>query len=109
MAQQNVSVTSTGMQRACGIFQDATATATSQMEAVNGCERALMASWTGEASMGFSRAMNDWEQAFNVIITQLAHMIDVMGGAANTYVQNEQNAAEIAPKWSADVLGLANF
>lgn len=100
MVSGNVSVTTPGMLRACSAFEAASTSATSQLRSVNENQAALQASWRGDASNRFSQAMNDWEGQFQIIVKELNHMIEVMGGNAKTYAQSEEMAANIAAQWS---------
>jgi WXG100 family type VII secretion target len=109
MEQQNVSVTTPAMQQACSLFETTASTMTQQMQSVNDCQSVLQSSWTGDASLRFNSAMNEWEQEFDVIIKELVKMIGVMGGAAKVYAQNEEQAVTAAPQWAQNILGLANF
>lgn len=100
MAINNVQVTTPGMQQAVSHFENASSEATKQMQSVNENQAALMATWTGDASVKFGQAMNDWEHQFQIIIKELNHMIEKMGSNAQVYSQNEQHATGIAGQWA---------
>jgi WXG100 family type VII secretion target len=106
MAVNNVSVTTPGMKAACGNFETASSTATGQMQRVNSEMVTLQASWTGDASIKFGQAMNDWERQFDIIIRELNHMIEVMGGNANAYSANEETAVNTASAWAGGLSGM---
>jgi WXG100 family type VII secretion target len=106
MAVNNVSVTTPGMKQACGQFESASSNATSQMQRVNSEMASLQASWTGDASVKFGQAMNDWEQQFGIIIKELNHMIEIMGGNANAYQSNEETAVNTASAWAGGLSGM---
>ncbi|WP_433261129.1 WXG100 family type VII secretion target [Actinosynnema sp. CS-041913] len=106
MAVDNVSVATTGMKQAASLFEAASSSATRQMQSVNENQASLMASWTGDASAKFGQAMNDWERQFQIIIQELNHMIETMGGNATVYSQNEENATSIAGQWAGGLSDL---
>jgi WXG100 family type VII secretion target len=90
-----------GMKQACGQFESASSSATSQLERVNSEMASLQASWTGDASVKFGQAMNDWEQQFGVIIKELNRMIEIMGGSG----ANELTAVDSASAWAGGLAG----
>lgn len=106
MAGQNVSVDTAGMANAASLFQDASSQSTSQLSSINSEMAALQATWTGAASARFSDAMNSWENNFMVIIRKLNDMIEAMGGNAQGYDQQAEEAANLAGSWSAGLDGI---
>lgn len=106
MAGSNVSVDTAGMAHAASLFQDASSQATSQLSSINTEMAALQATWTGAASIRFSQAMNSWEDNFMVIINKLNGMIEAMGGNAQGYEQQADDAANIATAWSTGLDGI---
>jgi WXG100 family type VII secretion target len=89
------------MKQACGQFESVSSNASSQLERVNSEMASLQASWTGDASVKFGQAMNDWEQQFGVVIKELNHMIEVMGGGR----ANEVTAVDSASAWAGGLTG----
>lgn len=100
MSQPNIQVSTPAMQRAMGLFEGAAQTATNQMQQVNNNQAQLQSAWRGMSSNAFAQAMNTWEGQFNTIIKELIHMIEVMGGNAKAYTQNEDNAVNTAGAWA---------
>lgn len=100
MTQPNIQVSTPAMQKAVGLFQGAAETATKQMQQVNNNQRELQSAWQGQSSNAFAQAMNTWEGQFNTIIKELIHMIEVMGGNAKAYTQNEESAVNTAGSWA---------
>jgi WXG100 family type VII secretion target len=88
------------MTKAAGLFEGASSEATGHLKSVNEEMAALQASWTGDASLRFGRAMNDWEEEFTKVISQLNHMVEVMGGNAKAYAKAADDAEAIAGGWS---------
>lgn len=105
MPAGGVSIGTEGMTGAVQLFTDASSEATGHLKSINEQMAVLQASWTGDASTRFSRAMNDWETNFRTVIAQLDHMIEVMGGNAKAYERAAEEAASIAGSW-ADGLDL---
>jgi len=102
----NVSVDTTGMTHAAQLFQDASSQSTNQLSSINAEMASLQATWTGAASVRFSQAMNSWEDNFMVIIRKLNGMIEAMGGNAQDYVKQADEAANLASAWSAGLDGI---
>jgi len=100
MPPNGVSVDTEGMVRATAKLQETSTEATTHLRSVNGQMAALQATWTGEASLRFGQAMNDWETNFLTVIQKLDHMIEVMTGNASSYDQTADEAAAIAGNWS---------
>lgn len=106
MAGSNVSVDTAGMARAASLFEGASSQAITQLNSINSEMAALQATWTGQASVRFSQAMNDWEGNFLVIVRRLNDMISAMGGNAQDYARQADEAASIADSWSTGLDGL---
>ena len=102
----NVSVDTSGMAHAAQLFQDASSQSTSQLSSINTEMASLQATWTGAASVRFSQAMNSWEDSFMVIIRKLNGMIEAMGGNAQDYEKQADEAANIATSWSTGLDGI---
>ncbi|OLR92197.1 WXG100 family type VII secretion target [Actinokineospora bangkokensis] len=94
-----VSTDTLGMQRAAQQFEAASSESTGHLRSVNETILALQSTWKGDASNNFSRAMNDWENQFQIIINELNNMIQVMGGNAKAYDAAEQEAVNLAPQF----------
>ena len=104
MPAGGASVGTEGMARAAALFQGASDEATGHLKSINEEMAALQATWTGDASTRFSRAMNDWENNFLTVISKLNDMIEVMTGNAQAYGKAADEAAATAGSW-ADGLG----
>jgi WXG100 family type VII secretion target len=96
----HVSVDTIGMARAAQLFQDASSQAIGQLNSINTEMAALQATWRGDASLRFSEAMNSWEEEFQVIIRKLNGMVEAMGGNAQDYNTQSEQAANIATAWA---------
>lgn len=100
MPANGVSVGTEGLTGAATLFESASSESTGHLKSINEQMAVLQASWTGDASTRFSQAMNEWENNFRTVITQLDHMIEVMGGNAKAYDQAAADAASIAGGWA---------
>ena len=101
MPASGVSVGTEGLAGAAQLFEGASSESTGHLKSINDQMAVLQASWTGDASTRFSQAMNDWENNFRTVITQLDHMIEVMGGNAKAYDKAADDAASIAGDWAS--------
>lgn len=106
MPPNSVSVDTAGMVRATSKLESTSTEATTHLRTVNGQMAALQATWTGEASLRFSQAMNDWEADFLTVIQKLDHMVEVMTGNATSYDQTADDAVATAVSWAS---GLTDF
>jgi len=102
----NVSVDTAGMAHAAQLFQDASSQSTNQLSSINTEMASLQATWTGAASVRFSQAMNSWEDNYMVIIRKLNGMIEAMGGNAQDYEKQAEEATNIAGSWSTGLDGI---
>ncbi|HEX3783004.1 MAG TPA: WXG100 family type VII secretion target [Pseudonocardiaceae bacterium] len=89
-------MTSEGMQKAAGYFEQASSDITAQVTKVENALTALHANWTGTAATKFQSAMSDWFSQVKVIFTQLDSMITVMGANAQSYQATQDQAMSIA-------------
>jgi len=106
MPPNGVSVDTEGMVRATSKLESTSTEATTHLRTVNGQMAALQATWTGEASLRFGQAMNDWETDFLTVIHKLDHMIEVMTGNASSYDQAADEAAAVAGSWAGGLSDL---
>lgn len=95
-----------GMQQAAQIFGDRASEFTQELQRVNTMMATLQSTWTGDASRNFNQAIDNWERSFQVIITKLINMMDVMGVNTKDYVASEENAANTAQSFSAALPGV---
>jgi WXG100 family type VII secretion target len=106
MPANGVSIDTEGMTRAVNKLESTSTEASGHLRAVNGQMAALQASWTGDASLRFGQAMNDWEGDFLTVIHKLDHMIEVMTGNASSYDQAADDASAVAGNWAGGLSDL---
>jgi WXG100 family type VII secretion target len=101
-----VSTTEEGMQQAAQEFSDKATEFTGLMQAVNSQMASLQVSWTGQASMGFNQAMDNWEAAFQRVINELLNMLEVMGVTTKGYIAAEDEASGAAQSFATALPGV---
>lgn len=106
MAQNQVTTTEEGMRAAAAEFGNKTSTFNGYLGSVNQEMAALQASWTGDASIRFNTAMDEWEQNFLKVINELILMTEALGGTIKDYSATEDANASIAQSFSE---ALPNF
>lgn len=106
MTMPRVETTEAGMQSAANEFASKAHEFTGYLRGVNTDMQTLQASWTGDASMKFNQAMDNWESAFQSVINQLLHMMDVMGVTTKGYRSAEDDAAQTAQSFAAALPGV---
>lgn len=106
MAVKHLPVTTSGMKQARRQFEAASTNAASQIQRVSAELASLQASWNGDASVRFGHAMSDWEAQFGVIVAELNHMIEVMGGHAGECAVKEKTAVRTASAWAGGLSGM---
>lgn len=106
MTMPTVSTTEEGMQRAAQEFSNRATEFTGLLQSVNSEMAALQVSWSGQASMGFNQAMDNWEAAFQRVINELINMLEVMGVTTKGYIAAEDDAASAASSFAAALPGV---
>ncbi|WP_433870169.1 WXG100 family type VII secretion target [Saccharopolyspora sp. CA-218241] len=87
--QQPVQTASAGMQQAAQRFDSTAGEFNRDLQNVMSTISTLRSTWTGEASVAFNRAMDDWGRAFNVIIASLNDLSTNMVGNRSSYESTE--------------------
>jgi WXG100 family type VII secretion target len=106
MAVKHLPVTTSGMNQARSRFEAASTSAATQIQRVSAELASLRASWSGDASVRFGRAMTEWEEQFGVIVAELDRMIEVMGGHAGACAVKEKTAVRRASAWAGGLSGV---
>jgi WXG100 family type VII secretion target len=106
MAVQHLPVTTSGMNQARRQFEAASMNAASQIQRVSAELASLRESWNGDAAVKFGHAMSDWEEQFGIIVAELNHMIEVMGGHAEECAVKEKSAVRTASAWAGGLSGM---
>ena len=106
MTMPVVQTTDPGMQAAANEFAAKTQEFTGHLRSVNTEMATLQASWRGDASNSFNRAMDNWERSFQNIINQLTHMMDVMGVTTAGYRAAEDEASQAANSFGSALPGV---
>jgi uncharacterized protein YukE len=65
----------------------------------------LQGTWRGAGSPQFANAMNQWEDEFMVVLKELSHMIELMGGNARQYDDSANEAEGIAADFTGGLPG----
>jgi len=76
-----------------------------QLRSVNEQMAALQSTWHGTASLNFNQAMDNWEGGLSRVITALNSMIESLGGNANLYAAQEDEAAALAGNFGSTLTG----
>lgn len=106
MTMPIVSTTEEGMQKAAQEFSNKATEFNGLLQSVNSQMAALQVSWTGQASMGFNQAMDNWEGAFQRVIGELINMLDVMGVTTKGYIAAEDEASGAAHSFATALPGV---
>lgn len=96
MSQPLVGTTQEGMRSARIEFEGKSSLFSDQLKSVNGQMAALQSTWQGNASLNFNQAMDNWESGLTRVITALNSMIESLGGNAQLYSEQEDQAAAYA-------------
>ena len=96
MANNQINTTTPGMQAAASKFEDTIGDFNGYLRTVNEQMVVLQSTWTGDASVAFSTAMDGWESNFQVVIKELAGMAEAMGINTKIYIQQEEDNSRIA-------------
>ncbi|GGU76780.1 WXG100 family type VII secretion target [Lentzea flava] len=91
-----VSTTAEGMHKAAGFLTETASTAKGALQSVGDGLAALKATWTGQASMAFDAAVQDWMSECKVIMDKLTEMIVIMQGNQKVIVSGEESNNQIA-------------
>lgn len=97
MGVERVPGTTPGMKAACGDFERASSTAKGQLRRVKSATASLRAE---HASIELDQAMSDWQRQFDVVIRELDHMIEVMGGPTKAHAPEKETAISLAAAWA---------
>ena len=100
-----VSTDTPGMRLARSEFESTSTAFSGYLGNINAEWRTLQARWTGTASNGYGVAMDTWEGAFRGILDAMQVMIQSLGGSAQMFDAQEEQAAGIAPAWVQDLPG----
>jgi hypothetical protein len=103
MAVKGAPVSTPAMKAACGDFERASSTAKGQLRRVKSATASLRA--TGHVSVELDQAMNDWQRQFDVVIRELDHMIEVMGGPTKAPAAKKETAISLASAWAGGLTG----
>lgn len=105
MSQPVVGTTQEGMRSARIEFEGKSSFFSDQLGSVNEQMAALQSTWQGTASLNFNQAMDNWEGGLKRVITALNSMIESLGGNANLYAAQEDEAASIAGNFGSTLGG----
>lgn len=105
MGQPVVGTTQEGMRAARIEFEGKSSFFSDQLRSVNEQMAALQATWQGTASINFNQAMDNWEGGLTRVITALNSMIESLGGNANLYAAQEDEAAALAGNFGSTLGG----
>jgi WXG100 family type VII secretion target len=106
VASRNISTTEEGMRAAAQEFAAKASEFTTANQNVDGQVDILMASWTGQAAMGFQNAMDSWGQSFNEVIRALREMQTQMEATLAGYSQGEEEAASYTSTFNSALPGI---
>jgi ESAT-6 family protein len=105
MGQPLVGTTQEGMRAARVEFEGKSSFFSDQLKSVNSEMAVLQSTWQGTASLNFNQAMDNWEGGFTRVITALNSMIESLGGNAQLYSAQEDEAASIAGNFGSTLPG----
>jgi WXG100 family type VII secretion target len=105
MSQPSVGTTQEGMRSARIEFESKSSLFSGQLSSVNSEMAVLQSTWQGTASLNFNQAMDNWEGGFKRVITALNSMIESLGGNAQLYAQQEDEAASLAGNFGSTLPG----
>jgi WXG100 family type VII secretion target len=101
----NISTDTPGMRTARGQFETTSSEFSGHLGSVNTEWRTLQTMWTGTASNGYGKAMDTWEGCFRGILDAMSNMIESLGGSAQMFDAQEEEAAGQAPAWVQELPG----
>jgi len=97
MGVEGIPGSTPGMKAARGDFERASLTAKGQLRRVKSATASLRAEHN---SIELDQAMSDWQRQFDVVIRELDHMIEVMGGPTKAPVAKKESAISLAAAWA---------
>ena len=95
----NISTDTPGMRTARGHFESTSTEFSGHLSNVNTEWATLQTAWTGTASRGYGQAMDAWEGYFRGVLDAMGNMIESLGGSAQMFDLQEEDAAQQAPAW----------
>lgn len=85
-----------GMRSAAVEFSNKSGEFTGDLQTVRADIESLMASWTGETSIKFTQAMQQWQTSFQKVIQALNHMQEVLTANITANVATEDQSTTTA-------------